>query len=226
MKMCLRKDGFYSKDISIPYKRLGSEYGGWCIYPDPINEQSIVYSFGIGEDFTFDMELIAFSNATVHGFDFTPRSIEYVRSNNRSLKFIFHPYGLSNEDGVLEVFPPWNLNFVSLARAPQAKTSRKSIEVPVKTITTIIRELNHCEIDILKMDIEGCEFDVLDDILNLEKKPGQLLIELHHFMKGFSIVDTKKAVKKIRDAGYLMFAISPQGKEFSFIHKDLLETRN
>ncbi|WMW22216.1 hypothetical protein RE476_12730 [Methanolobus mangrovi] len=39
-------------------ERLGSEYGGWAFCPENVGEQSVVYSFGIGEDISWDEALI------------------------------------------------------------------------------------------------------------------------------------------------------------------------
>ena len=37
---------------------LGSDYGGWCICPENLTADSVVYSFGVGEDISFDLALI------------------------------------------------------------------------------------------------------------------------------------------------------------------------
>lgn len=37
------------------------------------------------------------------------------------------------------------------------------VEIPVKKLSTIMDELNHQKTEILKMDIEGAEYDVIED---------------------------------------------------------------
>lgn len=52
----------------------------------------------------------------------------------------------------------------------------------MRKMRTILQELGHQEIDILKMDIEGSEFKVINDIMNpeVEKvKLGLLCMETH-----------------------------------------------
>ena len=51
-----------------------------------------IYSFGIGEDISFDTELIGLYSCIVHGFDPTPRSINWIHFNTTPNKFIFHDY--------------------------------------------------------------------------------------------------------------------------------------
>ena len=48
---------------------------GFYLNPEFINEKSIIYSFGIGEDISFDLSLIKEFDCNVFGFDFTPKSI-------------------------------------------------------------------------------------------------------------------------------------------------------
>ena len=60
-------------------EKLGSDYGDWFIPIHLLNEQSICYCFGAGEDISFDIELIRHYGCHVYTFDPTPRSIEHVR---------------------------------------------------------------------------------------------------------------------------------------------------
>jgi len=43
-----------------------------------------------------------------------------------------------------------------------------------------MRELRHASIDLLKMDIEGAEYDVLADMISQRIPVKQLLVEFHH----------------------------------------------
>ena len=49
--------------------RLGTPYGGWVCKADKIDHSSTVYSFGVGTDISFDLELIALRGCKVHAFD-------------------------------------------------------------------------------------------------------------------------------------------------------------
>src|SRR5262245_9088518 len=60
--------------------RLGTEYGGYVL-PESLPQANwICYSGGIGEDASFELELISRYGCEVVGFDPTPRSVEYMRS--------------------------------------------------------------------------------------------------------------------------------------------------
>lgn len=70
------------------------------------------------------------------------------------------------------------------------------IQVPVRSFTSIVKELRHDLIDVLKMDIEGSEHVVLDDILGSGVKIKQILIEFHHRFKGVGIKRSNKEIKE------------------------------
>ena len=47
-------------------------------------------------------------------------------------------------------------------------------------LSTILEKLGHNRIDILKMDIEGAEYEVIEDIISSTVPIQQVLIEFHH----------------------------------------------
>ena len=80
--------------------------------------------------------------------------------------------------------------------------------------------LGHHEIDILKMDIEGAEYEVIDDLLDEPiDRIQQILIEFHHWIyPSISLKATSNAISKLENEGYKLYNISKKGVEFSFIH--------
>ena len=80
-----------------------------------------------------------------------------------------------------------------------------------------MEELGHNHIDLLKMDIEGAEYEVLDEILRHELPVRQILVEFHHRFPGIGIGRTLDTVKRLRDAGYKLFHVSPWCEEFAFL---------
>ena len=70
------------------------------------------------------------------------------------------------------------------------------------------------------MDIEGFEYQVIDDILAGPIRPRQWLIEFHHTMYGHKAAETEAAVAKILAAGYTLFSVSNIGQEYSFARLD------
>jgi FkbM family methyltransferase len=219
INIALGKEFFTKVDYICKKERFGSDYGGWDIVTKKINVKSIVYSFGVGEDASFDTALIDKYNLIVHAFDPTPKSIEWVRSKGFSDHFVLHEYGIASFDGTASFNPPENRAHISHTLLERSATQDIAIIVPVKKLSTIMKELGHKRIDILKMDVEGAEYQVIDDLAHSSIRPHQILIEFHHRFPGVGIEKSKEAIAKIRNMGYLLFSISASNEEFCFIKR-------
>jgi len=153
-------------------KEIGSVYGGWVIPLNQFNESSICYCAGCGEDITFDLGLIDKFNCHVYGFDPTPRAIKHIEEvAHDNGHYHFDTIGLWDEEDTLKFFTPKNTDNVSHSLVNLQKTE-DYIEVNVKSLKQIMHENNHHKLDLLKLDIEGAEYKVIESILedNLDIK--------------------------------------------------------
>lgn len=208
-----------SPQVDVPRETLGTEYGGHCVSLPSLGADSIVYSVGLGEDISFDLELIERVGAQVHGFDPTPRSIAWVKEQTLPPQFTLHEIGLGAKDGELSFNPPENPEHISHTLLDRPKTSGNSIKVPIRKLSTVMEELGHTRLDVLKLDIEGSEYEVLDELLARGTDVGQLLIEFHHQFKSIPVSRTRDAITKLNGAGYSVFNVSPSGREVSLIRR-------
>lgn len=210
---------FITKEIKIKHLWYGKLFSGFFVCPDYLNENSIVYSFGIGEDISFDEEIISKHKCKVFGFDPTPKSIEWIKKYNISENFFFKNYGISSITGKVDFYLPKNSNHVSGSSVIQDNVnSNEKIEVEMKTLTDIMIELGHNQIDVLKMDIEGAEYEVLENIINSNIKIHQILVEFHDRYIKNGKQKTKEIIEKLKSNNYKIFAISDSYEEISFIN--------
>ncbi|MGB4837368.1 MAG: FkbM family methyltransferase [Saprospiraceae bacterium] len=192
-------------------------YGGFYICPSMLNKASIIYSCGIGLDISFEKDIIEKFDCMVYGFDPTPRSVEFIAKNPID-KLKFYPYGINDKNGFVGMHLPKNPEeFVSGSIMQMNHLEKNTIEVPMKKISTIMRELNHTEIDILKMDIEGAEYVVIEDLINSKIKIRQIVLEFHHWLLPNGERKTRKSLLNLRKLGYKVFGISSSGLEISLI---------
>ena len=209
------------KTVNCDYKWYGGSYGGFYINPSLLTSDSIVYSFGIGKDVSFDKTCIKKHKCRIFAFDPTPKSIDYIQNQVPSNLFTFFDFGITDtESGVIDFYLPVNPNGVSgsLVKTNDVNPNN-TIKVKMKTFDDIVRELRHKHIDVIKMDIEGSEYAVLEEILASEIKVDQLLIEFHDRLFDQENYKSKKIVKKMNENGYEVFASSSTYEEVSFIHK-------
>jgi FkbM family methyltransferase len=199
-KYAFRRFGTGTRD---GLERLGSDYGGWYVPIPEIGPHSVVYSAGIGQDISFDEALIARCGCKVYGFDPTPSAIDFIqrRHAEKSLTdlFCFNPVGLWESDTQLQFFAPKTRGWVGSYSALNLQGTEESISVPVKQLSTLMRENDHKKIDLLKMDIEGAEYRVIDEIIQKKLPIRWLCIE---FDQPVPFWTTNRALQRLNDAGY------------------------
>jgi FkbM family methyltransferase len=195
-------------------ERHGSSYGGWNIIKNSLSSDSIVYSFGIGEDISFDISLIEKYNVEILAFDPTPKVKQWLANQKLPSKFKYYELALADKNGLVDFFLPENPDYISHSII---KTNKNSIKVPAKKLSSIMSDLRNDKIDVLKIDIEGAEYAVLHNVLKEKLNITQILVEFHHFFEGISVKDTENIIKQMNEAGYKIFYISPNGFEYSFL---------
>jgi FkbM family methyltransferase len=202
---------------------VGSQHGGWWIWPRGLDRESVVYSVGVGRDISFDVELIRRFGLTVHAFDPTPRSVQWLKTASPPSRFRFYPIGLAPFDGIGAFNPPARSDFVSYSLTAFAATEGPIARCEVRRLETIARGLGHRRIDLLKLDIEGEEYAVIEDICRGSLKVTQLLVEFH----GEQLLRRRRriamAARQLRGLNLVPFSISETGREYSFVTADLQE---
>lgn len=219
----VKRPPVHRAEINLAYDVLGSDYGGWPLLKDYTADGVLIYSFGIGEDLTFDLAAVDRYGAVVHAFDPTPRSLNWIGLQTLPANIIFHPIGIADVDGEAKFFAPAKDQNVSFSASP-AKGSDAALAVtaPVKQLGTIVSELGTGAPDVLKMDIEGFEYDVLAQIIEAGFRPAQLLIEFHHRMYDIPTSKTQAIVEDLRAVGYKVFYVSESGHEYGLVHTGIL----
>lgn len=219
LKRLVGKELMLKTDINIPVIKDG----GWWFTPEGLNSESIVYSLGVGDDIDFDLSVIEKYGVKVHAFDPTPSSIDMLDGRDLPQRFEFHPWAVTATDGSLTFYPrlkkDGTKSDVMYTMIAEEETIDDAIEVAAYSLSTITEKLGHQKIDLMKMDIEGAEYEVLDDLIASPIKPTQLLVEFHHRFPGIGLDKTADAIERLRAAGYRIFAISEIGREVSFLHR-------
>ena len=175
--------------------RIGTDYGGWTIPGTSVDSDSVIYCGGVGLDASFDLGLIERYGCRVHAFDPTPSTVQYVRTLDAP-NFRFYPWALWSQDGEIYLHSPdySDSNF----SATNLHHTSTGFTAPCRSLESIMEELGHDRIDLLKLDIEGAEYTVLD---SLTVRPQILCIEFHKH--GSRINEMIKAVRQLRSVGYI-----------------------
>ena len=219
-KVLLGRDFYQRRQIRRKRMKFGNRFAEWTFCPDSLNEDSVIYSFGVGSDISWDLQLMERFNLHIHAFDPSPGSVAWIKQQDLPDGFHFYPYGLAASDGEISFAEPAEPGIHSLfATNSEANTGEglKQHVLPVHRLGSILKNLGHSKIDILKMDIEGAEYEVIDDIIALQEPVSQVLVEFHHRFPHIGTKRTRQAIAKLNRAGYRIFHVSATGEEFSFM---------
>lgn len=204
-------------NLSVPIERLGVEPGARTLSPRGLDTTSVVYAFGIGRELSFERTLVDRFGVTVHVFDPTPRSVSWLRTQSLPGAIICHEFGVAGFDGTARFLPPSNPNFVSFSMVRPGRQAPGAIDGAVLRLASVMRRLGHDRIDLLKLDVEGSEYAVLDDLATAGLDVRQILVEFHHRMPGFWVSDTRGALRRLHDCGYRIFHATPGREDYGLL---------
>ncbi|MES2617676.1 MAG: FkbM family methyltransferase [Bacteroidota bacterium] len=179
----------YNKNRPDQFESIGNDYGFMIVPKGLIQPSSNILSFGVGEDIEAEIDLIKKYNCTVHLYDPTDISVKYIDKVKRELtekneqniadKIIFYAAALWKTVGTVKFFKPKEETFVSHS-INNIEATDNFVEVPSETIKSIMGKLNINQVDYIKMDIEGAEYEVMDNILADNINFKAIYLEYHY----------------------------------------------
>jgi FkbM family methyltransferase len=185
---------------------LGSSYGGWLMPVGLLGENWLCYSVGAGGDVSFDLELIRRYGARVRSFDAVRAFVdEALAQADGEPCFSAHHAAIATSDGPLRMQLSHDPRSRSVSSAGLYDSSEFEV-LPGRTINSLMGELGDEHIDLLKLDIEGAEYEVVPT-LDLERLGVQIFgVQLHHCG---SVAQARGLVARVRGCGYEPVAIRP-----------------
>jgi FkbM family methyltransferase len=195
-----------------------TKVGDWALVTAPLNASSVVYSFGVGDNVAWDLAMIRRFGCTVHAFDPTPASVAWLARQSLPPEFVFHDVGISNFDGELAFYPPRKSGSTHYSQERRGLLNRQEpVRCQVRRLATIMQSLGHTRLDVLKLDVEGSEFEAVPDILASGIEIDQLLVEIHYHFRARSFRAGLDLIHQIKAAGMQCIHVSERGFEFSFV---------
>jgi FkbM family methyltransferase len=194
--------------------RLGSAYGGWWVPADALRPGRSAYCAGAGEDITFDLALLA-AGMKVTVFDPTPRAVAHFNETapiNDNLRFRSVGWWDITDD--VKFFAPRDPLHVSHSIVNLQSTDEFFV-AHVEPVHVLMNELGDESVDIIKMDIEGAEYRVIDSLLEHGPVPHVLCVE---FDQPQPLLKTIRCIRKLGLHGFSLQRID--GWNYTFIRSD------
>tara|TARA_B100001093_G_scaffold514003_1_gene587099 strand:+ start:640 stop:1362 length:723 start_codon:yes stop_codon:yes gene_type:complete len=190
---------------------VGTKYGGWILPKKlELDENSVIYSAGVGEDISFDMIMSDRYKCNIVLIDPSDRPkthFDEVKHYYEKIKWkmtgdiqedyygIMYPLkptfdnisfvkkGLWNEKTEkVKFYKQENKKYVSQSLIKGVFTDEYN-HIDTDTIRNIMNEFGHFDIDILKLSIVGAELKVLEDMFNESIFPKYICVHFT-FVKG------------------------------------------
>ena len=182
--------------------RLGWKWNAWKYAPRAVPPVAVAYSVGVGRDITFDAALLAaHPTLEMHAFDNTPVASEFVHALGLAggvpAAWTWHRLLLSPRDArsVTLALPEGRAD--SYAPVEDAGEGASSpVTLPARPFWRIVARLGHRLVHLLKMDVEGAEFETIAAMEAYYGEAGppvcQFLVEWHErFFPGGGSKDPK-----------------------------------
>lgn len=221
-----RDIGLTTSNYDGPLQFLGTSYGGYTVPKQEIREGLTCYSFGAGEDISFESELATAFPVAVHIFDPTPRAITHVSEFMKKLcdadigarqRLHFHPWGVWSSDQQMQFYVPKDPAHVSHSLVNMQHTTDYFV-ADCRRPKSIMNALGHKSIDLLKLNIEGAEYEVMRALFEDQIRPAVICInfdELHTQIDDSARERLRGLVRQFADHGYV--AVSAEACRATFV---------
>ena len=220
----------------------GTEYGCWSNLPiDHLKKESVVYSFGAGEDLCYEFLLSGLTSSEIHIFDPTPRSkphfdfccdlvgkeidppydssfgggdvnyTRYIRESKADINRMFF-----HDYGIYN--EDTDIKFFHPQNEDHVSMSIDNLQgtdrfttLKVMKIDSIMKTLNHDHVDAIKLNIEGAEVASLLYMMKETKVRPTLISVKFELMRDKYSIENEKLQNEL---GNLLFS------EYTLLHRD------
>ena len=212
------------------YMRLGTKYGGWWIDRRAIRLQPLLIDCGLGCDISFPVAFLSRFGGIVIGIEPNPQSLSYCRDHCPPGMHIVDKAFWTKAGQTLTFYLPRAQEQLprgadgvsgSLVNSHEYVGGSNILTVTTTSLEDVLSRTGRTDCDVLKLDIEGAEYQVLEDLCTrgLLSKVRQLLVEFHHRATHHTMAETQAITARIENAGFHLVHV--EGRNYIFRRRDI-----
>jgi FkbM family methyltransferase len=178
------------------------------VYSPDLSADSVVIDGGCSYEADFSVSLIRQYGVRAFGVDPTRKHSAALRKleARHPGRFVHLRYAIAAADGVLTFTESRTNESGSLLQdhvnVLQDETTR--YDVKAVTLPSLLRHIGVDAVDLLKLDLEGAEYELLDSVTDEQLRPfKQVFVEFHHHaVSRFQAADSLRIVRRITGFGF------------------------
>lgn len=189
-----------------PYKtpelvRVGQNNdGGYLVDSRSIDHATVLLSFGVNEDWSFESQFSTLNKSAIYAYDASVNTSTISINRSKIMAVIKKPYGLTkwrtllNSNNVLRSYKEF---FQGNHKHIEKFLGDKNCDQYV-TLTDVINSLSVEERKniLLKIDIEGAEYSILDDIIKHADCLVGFIVEFHGLEHGENLSKIQSFIER------------------------------
>ena len=229
---------------------VGSRTHGYYVPDGLLEPGSVCYAVGAGEDISFDTEVAERHGCRVVVIDPTPEGRAHFRlvqqriaageplstTNGEPFRYRIAPerlgllkflqIGVWDRAATMRFYEPTRADYPSHSVA-MFQESGRYLELPVDRLSRLMGSQGHDRIDLLKLEIEGAEYRVLETIVEDRLDVRAILVEYdevwHCEGKGRAhLFRIRDSTRRLLRAGYRLAHSTPMFKRL-FVRDDVFQ---
>ena len=201
MKLVDKKYNFLKPIRTSNLIRLGRNLdGGYVVDFEIVKKCNTLITFGLGPDWSFELDYIKKNKEIkIYIYDYTVSSYPYIKEIWKYFRR-FITFRASLESVATRV--KYLYNYQKFLNSKNVNFFKEKITFPIQNkidtdIKKVFSRIDNTEDVILKIDIDGSEYKIIDEILKYSNRIEMLMFEFHFIDdKEFLFLDS---VKKLKD---------------------------
>lgn len=202
--------------------------GGYVIPMSSVKEADFLISMGVNTDWSFDEHFLAINpNINIHAYDHTV-SLKRFKKNLKKflIRLLYRKSNFKEVSYHYRLFRSYQNFFKNKVTHFQERIHNR-IDHPFDATLDVVMGRTKAKSIVLKIDIEGSEYRVIDDILRYSSKINALVIEFHNtephrnlFLESISKLKKVYSIAHIHGNNYDFVAADglPEVLEITFVN--------